>query len=384
MEAIGRMMGGVAHDFNNVLAVIRSAAELIRRRPEDPRREFFLDSIVQATERGAKLTRQLLSFAGRRAAQPEVVDLAERVAAIGELVRSSLRADIELRLELAPGLWPVEADPAELELALLNLASNARDAMPDGGTLRLSAGNVTLPRAGEDVVPALAGDHVRLAVTDTGTGMAPDVAERAFEPFYTTKERGKGTGLGLSQVYGFARQAGGTAVVRSRPGEGTGVVIYLPRTRKTPAIAAAPSAERAAARSLRVLVVEDDRAVTSGAAALLRELGHVPTLAERADEALERLADGSRFDLVFSDVVMPGGMDGVQLAHEIRRRHPGTPVLLATGYALRLEEGAGAPADVRVLRKPYGLEALAGAIEESVRRAEGVAAAQPSKSTVVG
>ena len=271
-------------------------------------------------------------------------------------------------MELAPDLWPVEADPAELELALLNLASNARDAMPGGGKLRVTASNVELPRPGETIVPALAGDHVRLAVTDTGTGMAPEVEERAFEPFYTTKERDKGTGLGLSQVYGFARQSGGTAIVRSRPGDGTSVVIYLPRTLKAPAAAAVPGVEHPAAGSLRVLVVEDDRAVTSGTAALLREFGHRPTVAERGDEALEKLGNGGRFDLVFADVVMPGGMDGAQLAQEIRRRHPELPMLLATGYAVGLEKGANVPAGVRVLQKPYGLDARREAIEESMRR----------------
>jgi signal transduction histidine kinase len=231
MEVIGRMAGGMAHDFNNLLAVIRSAAGLVRRRPDDPQRDFLLDSIVEATERGAKLTRQLLTFAGRRDWQPEIVDLGQSLRASMELLRSSVRGGLAWQLELADGLWPVEIDPSELEHALLNLAVNARDAMPEGGTLRLTAQNVSLPQAGERL-PGLVGDHVRIALTDSGMGMATEVAERAFEPFFTTKEPGKGTGLGLSQVYGFARQAGGAAAIRSRPGAGTTVTLYLPRARE--------------------------------------------------------------------------------------------------------------------------------------------------------
>jgi signal transduction histidine kinase len=231
MEVIGQMAGGMAHDFNNLLAVIRSGAGLVRRRPDDPRRDFLLDSIVEATERGAKLTRQLLTFAGRRDWQPEIVDLGQSLRATVELLRSSVRGGLAWQLDLADGLWPVEIDASELEHALLNLTVNARDAMPEGGTLRLTARNVSLPEADEHL-PGLKGDHVRVTLTDSGTGMAPEIVERAFEPFFTTKELGKGTGLGLSQVYGFARQAGGAAVISSRPGAGTTVALYLPRARE--------------------------------------------------------------------------------------------------------------------------------------------------------
>ena len=366
MEAIGRMTGGVAHDFNNVLAVIASAAGLLRRRPDDPRRELFLDGIVDATDRAANLTRQLLSFAGRRAWHPEVIELPSRISASADLLRSCLRSDIDLRLDLADGLWPVELDPAELELVLLNLAANARDSMPKGGALRLTARNVSLPQAGEGLLD-LKGDHVRLTVTDTGMGMAPEVLERAFEPFFTTKEQGKGTGLGLSQVYGFARQAGGAATIQSRPGTGTAVTLYLPRTRKVPAeTGLVAGAEPLPAKRLRVLVVEDDPAVSSMTVALLEQLGHTAVAVGQATEALETLTREQRFDLVFSDVVMPGEMDGIQLAHEIRRRHPAMPVLLVTGYSVKLENGAAAPHGVDILRKPYSVSALQRAIEESV------------------
>jgi signal transduction histidine kinase len=246
MEVIGRMAGGLAHDFNNLLSLIRSAAGMVRRRPDDPKRDFLLDSIVEATERGARLTRQLLTFAGRRDWQPEIVDLGPSLREILELLRASVRGGLAWQLELVDGLWPVEVDASELEHALVNLAVNARDAMPEGGTVRLTARNVSLPLAGEHP-PGLQGDHVRLALTDSGAGMTPDVVERAFEPFFTTKAPGKGTGLGLSQVYGFARQAGGAATIESRPGAGTTVALYLPRARKDAAGPAATDARLAQA-----------------------------------------------------------------------------------------------------------------------------------------
>jgi signal transduction histidine kinase/ActR/RegA family two-component response regulator len=366
MEAIGRMTGGLAHDFNNMLAVIRSAAGLLRRRPNDPRQEVFLDGIVDATDRAANLTRQLLSFAGRRAWQSQAIDLASRVSTTADLLRSCLRSDIDLRLDLADGLWPVELDPAELEFALLNLAANARDAMPKGGSLRLAARNISLPQSGEDVLD-LHGDYVRFVVSDTGTGMAPDVVERAFEPFFTTKEHGKGTGLGLSQVYGFARQAGGAATIQSRQGAGTTVTLYLPRSRKIPAeFDLVDGAEFLPGRRSRILVVEDDPAVSSMTVAVLEHLGHTAVAVGRATEALEVLLRGQQFDLVFSDVVMPGDMDGIQLAQEIRRSYPTMPVLLVTGYSVKLASGTASPCGVDILRKPYSVSALQHAIAESL------------------
>ncbi|MCS6626934.1 ATP-binding protein [Roseibacterium beibuensis] len=358
MEAIGRLTGGIAHDFNNLLMVASSGIELLDRTEDPTRRGALSAGVKQAVERGAALTRQLLAFARRSPLRAEVLDLRTHIEGLRFLLERSLREDVEVVLDLPDDLWRVEADRGELELALLNLAVNARDAMPHGGTLTLSGCN--LPGEGEDP------DRVCLKVADTGAGMSDVVASRVFEPFFTTKEVGRGTGLGLSQVYGFVRSSGGDISVESREGEGTTFTICLPRTDKaprpvepeTPLPAGAPPARRKGGG--RLLLVEDDDAVAAGVGHMLGDLGYRHVRVASAAEALEMLEKDPRFDLVFSDMVMPGEMDGLGLAQEVRRRMPETPVLLTTGFSEAASAATGEA--FRLLPKPYGIDGLSEAL----------------------
>ncbi len=358
MEAIGQLTGGVAHDFNNLLMVASSGLDLLERTQDPARRRMLKDSIRQAVDRGSSLTRQLLAFSRRTALKPEVVDLAARIEGMRVLLGHSLREDVEIAFELPEGLWPVEIDAHQLELALLNMAVNARDAMPVGGRIVISARN----RPGLDE-GGLKGDFVELCVTDTGVGMAPEMTLRVFEPFFTTKERGQGTGLGLSQVYGFARASGGDVRIDSRLGEGARVLIHLPRSEKPLSQPAAeePKTRKVARGRGHVLLVEDDDGVAALVSQMLQELGYDPERAASAAEALEVLEGGGAFDLVFSDMVMPGAMDGMELAREIGRRRPDLPVVLTTGFSeaatVANQEG------LRLLLKPYRIEALAAELE---------------------
>ena len=358
MEAVGRLTGGIAHDFNNLLMVASSGIELLDRTEDPKRRQALSAGVKQAVERGAALTRQLLAFARRSPLRAEVLDLRTHIEGLRFLLERSLREDIEVVLDLAPDLWPVEADRGELELALLNLAVNARDAMPQGGRLTVSGRN--LP--GEDGQP----DQVCLTVADTGAGMSDVVASRVFEPFFTTKAVGRGTGLGLSQVYGFVRSSGGDISVASREGEGATFTLCLPRTDKTPAAAdpeAAAAPGNAPARrkgGVRLLLVEDDDAVAAGVGHMLGDLGYRHVRVASAAEALAMLEKDPRFDLVFSDMVMPGEMDGLGLAQEVRRRMPDTPVLLTTGFSEAASAATGEA--FRLLPKPYGIDSLSEAL----------------------
>ncbi|MCR0980455.1 PAS domain-containing hybrid sensor histidine kinase/response regulator [Roseomonas populi] len=356
LEALGRLTGGVAHDFNNLLAVVSAGISLLARTEDPARRERLTSSIASAAQRGADLTRRLLTFARRQALRPEPIALGPWLADLGGMLSRSLQADIAVEIATPEDVWPVHADPSELELALTNLALNARDAMPRGGTLRISAGNTTLD--GTEEPDGLQGDFLRLEVSDTGTGMAPEVLARAFEPFFTTKP-GSGSGLGLAHAYGFARQSGGGARVRSREGQGTCVTLLLPRAAEE---ASAPAQAEPAAeeRPLRVLVVEDEEAVAGLVLDMMRHLGHAPIRAASPALALEMLERGLEPDLVFTDVLMPGGMDGLDLAARLKALRPGLPVLLTSGYG-------GAPARVAaaglpLLRKPYTLGALREAL----------------------
>ena len=359
IEAMGQLTGGVAHDFNNLLMVISGGLDMLERAHEPARRRLLLAGMRQAAERGAGLTRQLLAFSRRQALQPVPLDLCQLIGGMRELLDRSLGGAVTVALETTPGLWPVELDPAELELTVLNLCVNARDAMPGGGTITLRLENLHGQAEGE-----LAGDLVRLSVIDTGSGMAPEVVSRVFEPFFTTKEIGKGSGLGLAQVYGFARQSGAVVRIDTAPGCGTTVALCFPRSRRDPADtrAAAPAEPQPAAPSPggRVLLVEDDDEVAVLVGEMLDQLGFGVTRAASAAAALDVLADDAALDLVVSDVMMPGGMNGVELAREVRRRWPSLPVLLTTAYAeaaQRLAEEEG----ITLLAKPYRLEALATA-----------------------
>ena len=361
MEAIGRLTGGIAHDFNNLLMVASSGVELLDRTTDPARRKALTDGVRQAVERGAALTRQMLAFSRRAPLKTEVLHLPTRIEGLRFLLDRALREDIEVVLDLPEDLWRIEADPGELELALLNLAVNARDAMPNGGRIILSAHNIV----GEDGD----GDRVCLMIADTGTGMPEAVSSRVFEPFFTTKEVGRGTGLGLSQVYGFVRSSGGDIRVESALDVGTTFTLCLPRTDK-PATAAdlslaavQPDLSKRKAEG-RLLLVEDDDAVAAGVGHMVRDLGYTYVRAAQAADALRLLEQGDGFDLVFSDMVMPGDMDGLALAKAIRARDPDLPVVLTTGFS---EAAAAATAErFRLLSKPYGIEALATVLGEAL------------------
>ena len=358
MEALGQLTGGVAHDFNNLLMVVSGQAQLLRRKVgDDPRAQRALDAIEMSARRGEDLTRHLLSFARRQRLQPVAVALAERMVSFRELVSTSLPPTVSLVVDLPPTLWPVEVDISELELALLNLAVNARDAMPGGGLLSIVGENVTLCGGGDQ---DLKGDFVAVSVSDTGVGIPLDILPRVFDPFFTTKEVSKGTGLGLSQVYGFGQQSGGRVTVTSELGLGTSFTLYLPRTRARPKAAAA--VEQAAdpeVSGASILVVEDNPEVAEVAAGLLEQLGHRVRVVSAAAAALAALQDGDPPDLVFSDVVMAGEMDGIALARRLREQHPDLPVLLATGYSQAAERLGD---EFPILRKPYKLNELSRAV----------------------
>ena len=362
MEALGQLTGGIAHDFNNLLMIVSGYAQILQRRLGNPKDLHAVQAIRAAADRGEKLTRQLLTFSRRQQLSPVVVDLRARIDAVRDMLVPSLHANIDLICDVAGDIWPVEVDLGELDLALVNIAVNARDAMPDGGTITLTARNVTF-RPG--LLPnTLAGDFVAIAIADTGKGIAPDMLKRVFEPFFTTKPVGKGTGLGLSQVHGFASQSGGAATVASEPGKGTTVTIYLPRSHAAPtAQAGLERAEQGAQAQGTVLVVEDNRDVADVSCALLEQLGYRVVKAENAGEAVRHLQIGTKFDLLFSDVVIPGAVDGLGLAQICRERYPHIPVLLTSGFSEAAREAEG---QFEILRKPFELSALARAID-SVR-----------------
>jgi PAS domain S-box-containing protein len=356
IEALGRLTGGVAHDFNNLLQVISGGLQVIERIQDPARRERVLAGMRQATQRGESLTRRLLAFSRRRALNPEPVDLSRHIGGMRELLDRSLRGDVNARIEVADDLWPVLIDPGDLELAVLNLCVNSRDAMVNGGTIILSAVNVSKHEA-----TGLRGDFVQLSVVDTGAGISPEVMTRLFEPFFTTKEIGKGSGLGLAQVYGFAQQSGGTVRVESTVGEGTAVSIYLPRSARAPALEPPVVEESShggeALFTGSLLLVEDDDEVAALTEEMLSGLGFAVTRAASAAAALGALANQRSVDVVFSDIMMPGGMDGVQLARELKRRRPDLPILLTSGHAEAYEAQAGA-AGLQILPKPFQLENL--------------------------
>jgi PAS domain S-box-containing protein len=364
MEAIGQLTGGVAHDFNNLLMVVSGQAEILRTRiGEDARALRALDAIAASAKRGEELTRHLLSFARRQRLDSMPLALSDQFAKLRELLAASLPPSIQLVVDASPELWTITADASELELALLNMVVNARDAMPDGGTITIAAENVTLAEG--EIEEDLSGEFVALTVADSGQGIPPDILPRIFDPFFTTKDVDKGTGLGLSQVYGFAQQSGGRIVAASELGRGTTFTLYLPRSAGEP-VAALPIDGVEPVTGVSILVVEDNPEVADTAVGLLEELGHRVTLATSAQAALKALAAmQDRPDLVFTDVVMAGALDGLGLARKLRADYPGLPVLLATGYSQALQ---GVGAEFPVLRKPYRLPDLSRAVSSIVSR----------------
>jgi PAS domain S-box-containing protein len=348
MEAIGQLTGGVAHDFNNLLAVIGGNAELALRRPGNTARQ--MENILRATERGVALTRQLLSFSRRHVGTPQLVDLRSEIPRIAEMLPASLRGDIQLRIDVAPAVWPIEVDVAEFEMALLNIAVNARDAMPQGGTFEVDVRN-GVPGGG------LNKDHVAITLRDSGIGIPADAIGKVFDPFFTTKQPGEGTGLGLSQVYGFVQQSGGSIGLDSTPGHGTTITIRLPRSDKPlPSPQPREKAPKSATLSGSILLVEDNPQVADVTAQMLRTMGFRVELVDRAHKALQRIDAGTDgIDLLMTDVIMPDAMNGVDLAVQVRRRFPALPIILISGYNDAVTPTSGA---FPILRKPVPYDEL--------------------------
>ncbi len=345
LDALGQLTGGVAHDFNNFLMIISGNIHMVKKEPTSERSIRALRAIETATQRAASLTRQLLTFARRQSVKPQPIVLNERLALIRDVLNSGLGSSVSLVIEVAPDVWTIIVDPTEFETALVNLVVNARDAMPDGGSVVIAAKN------------NLDGGVVEISVEDSGEGIPADIADKVFDPFFTTKPLGKGTGLGLSQVHGFAHQAGGTIALESTLGKGTKVTMSLPRAlagqQERPAV-------QAAAGSGTILLVEDNPEVASASTGLLEQLGYnVRWVSDASAALIEIEKDG--IDAVFSDIVMSGKMDGVRLAKTIREKRPGMPILLVTGYS-----AAAINLEFPVLRKPYQLHELSRELEKLI------------------
>ncbi len=372
MEAIGQLTGGIAHDFNNLLTVITGNLELLEMQLELPQHLELLREARAAADLGAGLTNQLLAFARRSVLQPEVVQINQLIGEISSMLKRALGGHIEYGTSMLHELWTTRVDPAQVETALLNLAVNARDAMPSGGRLMVETRNATIDAhyaAREvDVHP---GDYVRISVSDTGNGMADEVLQRVFEPFFTTKQASRGTGLGLSMVYGFAKQSGGNVTIYSEEGFGTTVNIYLPRHDAPAGVDSNElnllSDDSLIGKGELVLVVEDDPKVMRLTLERLKVLNYRTVSAKNGNEAMARLQDTPGIDLVFSDLVMPGGVSGYEVADSVRSDHPGVAILLTSGYAEdlvhsdKLSEHA-----VSLLRKPYRQQELARRLREAL------------------
>jgi len=369
MDAIGQLTGGIAHDFNNMLAVVLGGLELARRRVTDQATEAtrHIDNAMEGATRAAALTRRLLSFARAEPLLPSAIDGGRLLIDLSNLIDRTIGERIEVRIERDAGLWPVWVDPYQLENAILNLAVNARDAMSGEGTLIMRASNVVLGDA--EVGTLAAGDYVRIAVVDDGSGMDAATLERVFEPFFTTKAAGQGTGLGLSQILGFARQSGGDVGIESTPGVGTTVSIYLPRhagMMRTDNRGEVTTLRKANPEGQAILVVEDDPRVRASTGAALTELGYAAILCDTGEKAIATLGERADIQLVITDVVMPG-MSGPELVTEIEARFPATRILFVSGY-VGGDGDAEMFADHAVLRKPFTLHALADRVAEVLRR----------------
>jgi PAS domain S-box-containing protein len=359
MDALGQLTGGVAHDFNNLLMIVTGHIHTLKNvAAKDPKAARAAHAIELAAQRGATLTRQLLTFSRRQRVNPQPIDIRQRLDSVREVLTSGLGGGIQLMVDIPTDAWPAVVDVGEFEIAMVNLIINARDAMPDGGKVMITAKNYSLEEE-EAVKP---GDYVAIAVEDTGIGIPDDVMSKVFEPFFTTKPIGKGTGLGLSQVYGFAHQAGGTVKIASKLGQGTTVTIYLPRASECPVQDETAETGGEQMHIGTILLVEDNPEVASASTSLLEQLGYSVRWVPSADAALQEI-DKDGVDLVFSDIVMPGRLDGLGLAHLIKQKHPRLPVLLATGYSDAAQNVRGFP----ILRKPYQMHELSRAIAELTR-----------------
>jgi CheY-like chemotaxis protein len=364
MEAVGRLTGGIAHDFNNLLSVIVGNMQLLARSlRESPRLLRQADTALSAAMRGAALTRRLLAFARQQVLEPKVVDLNGLIGGMYELLRRTLTGEIELEQRLEPAIWATRVDPGQLENSVLNLVINARDAMPNGGLISLCTRNATIEGTREPSEEGLdPGDYAVLTVTDTGMGMSAQVLKRVFEPFFTTKDVGKGSGLGLSMVYGFVKQTGGHVHISSAPNQGASVHLYLPRihaslTRDT--LDGEGQIELPRGNEL-ILVVEDDAEVRRTAVDILGSLGYRLLEASNGQQALEQFMQHPEIALVFSDVMLPGGLLGSQLVLKLRERHPRLRILMTSGFSESSIMNRGVlDGSIELLQKPYRVEDLA-------------------------
>jgi len=370
LDAVGQLTGGIAHDFNNLLTVITGNLELLESRLDEPGLQELVREAQEAADLGAQLTDRLLTFARRRHLEVEVLHLNEVVLKTTSLLRRTLGEQITLSTILEPDLWPTKSDPGQIESAIVNLALNARDAMPKGGKLIIETGNITIEDVGSvrgrhpELRP---GDYVEICVSDTGGGMKAEVQQRAFEPFFTTKSRGHGTGLGLSMIHGFARQSGGDVTIDSEEGRGTTVRLYLPRLEGLePAVKKDAVKEAVRSTGERILVVEDDERVRNLTVKRLTALGYEVLHASDGIAAIKMFEEGLRVDLVFTDVIMPGGVSGFDVIRRAIELDPQTKALMTSGYtediAVDQEQAIGSA--IRLLRKPYRQAELKQTIRE--------------------
>jgi nitrogen-specific signal transduction histidine kinase len=368
MEAIGNLTGGLAHDFNNLLSIVIGNLDLLR---EDLEKGSASDGMAEealaAALRGAELTRRLLAFARKQPLQPKVLDLNTTVSGVTKLLSRTLGTQIEIELDLAPGVWPANVDPAQLEACLVNLATNARDAMPHGGKLHIKTRNSALDEDYVSLYPGLAaGDYSLVEVSDTGTGMPKEVADRIFEPFFTTKREGRGTGLGLSMVFGFMKQSGGHINVYSELDVGTTFRLYLPKAGGVAEEAAGTASTPTPGGKEVILAVEDNPGLRALVIKQLTQLGYRCFEAGDGPSAL-KILEKERIDLLFTDVVMPGGMSGYELGREALKRWPDLKVLLTSGFPEEKLNGNGAPPfNMRLLIKPYRKEDLARVLRQVI------------------
>jgi signal transduction histidine kinase/HAMP domain-containing protein len=362
MESVGQLTGGVAHDFNNLLTVVSGNLELVEAATDVRKVRKFAAAAQRAIDRGAKLTAQLLAFSRRQTLNPKVFNANQRISEFQGLIRQAVGAGYEVKLRTDDQLWLCHVDPSLLETALLNLVLNARDAMPDGGVLQIETRNMVVEEGA--MAGCSAGPYVRLSVTDTGCGIPPEVRDRVFEPFFTTKEVGKGTGLGLSMVYGFVRQSGGHIAIESAPGGGTTIALYLPKaTQKPEAGKETRQAQAVTSGSERILLVDDNDDLLEVTSEMLSVRGYQVSCARNGAEALRMLQSDQEFELLLTDIVMPNGMSGVELAREARRLRRGIKILLTSGYARDVLQRHDAVDEFPIIRKPFRFIELARSLQ---------------------
>jgi PAS domain S-box-containing protein len=367
MEAVGQLTGGIAHDFNNLLLVITGNLELLEGLLDQEQQKVLLKEAQEAAQLGSKLTDQLLTFSRRRHMDKQNIQLNEQVLGTTDMLRRTLGEQIMLSTSLTRNVWAMQADPDQLQSAIVNMAVNARDAMPQGGKLVIETRNIVLDTDHADFHPDLnPGEYVQLSISDTGSGMQAEVRDRVFEPFFTTKEKGRGTGLGLAMVYGFVKQCGGHVAIYSEVGLGTTFNLYFPRAEGTvPEVSASAKKRTDPEATETILVVEDDERVRRLTITRLKMIGYQVLEASTGPEAIDILTKGHAVDLVFTDLIMPGGMSGREVAARARALKPGIKVLLTSGYAEELVHGEDLEREqLKVLRKPYHQAELAAALRE--------------------